>query len=125
MAKFIITQKKKDEFVFNLVASNGTVLGTSKIYRSVKSAQNGIESVRFNRNAPMEDQTVADIQVSSCPKWELYEGERGEFRFRLKAMNGDITLSSEEYVTKANAKKAIESIRKSLEEAPVEIKDKK
>ncbi|MBQ4412251.1 MAG: YegP family protein, partial [Candidatus Methanomethylophilus sp.] len=35
MAKFVVNPtKKKDGFVFSLVASNGAVIGTSQTYRS-------------------------------------------------------------------------------------------
>ena len=62
MGKFII-KKKKNEFVFNLTARNGDVIGTSKTYRSVKSAENGIESVIFNRNSQIEDQTLEEFET--------------------------------------------------------------
>ena len=121
MAKFVVNPtKKKDGFFFNLVASNGVIIGTSPTYRSSKSAQNGIESVRFNRNARIEDQTVAGYEVLTNPKYELYDDAEG-FRFRLKAMNGDVVFTSQSYASKSNAKNGIESIRKHAEEAKVEI----
>ncbi|TQL44977.1 hypothetical protein FB562_2386 [Homoserinimonas aerilata] len=53
-------------------------------------------------------------------KFELYTDKGGEFRFRLKAGNGEvIALSSEGYTTKAAAKNGIESIRKNAPDAPV------
>ena len=125
MAKFVVNPtKKKDGFVFSLVASNGVVIGTSQTYRSSKSAQNGIESVRFNRNARIEDQTIDGYEILTNPKYEVYKDEAGEFRFRLKAMNGDVVFSSEGYSSKSNAKNGIESIRKYAEEAKVEVLDK-
>ncbi|MBX3311450.1 MAG: DUF1508 domain-containing protein [Microbacteriaceae bacterium] len=46
-------------------------------------------------------------------KWELYTDKGGEYRFRLKASNGQvIALASEGYTTKAAALNGIESIRK-------------
>ena len=46
-------------------------------------------------------------------KWELYTDNGGEYRFRLKASNGQvIALASEGYTTKAAALNGIESIRK-------------
>lgn len=46
-------------------------------------------------------------------KWELYTDKGGEYRFRLKAGNGEvIALSSEGYKSKASALNGIESIRK-------------
>ena len=37
-------------------------------------------------------------------KFELYKDKGGEFRFRLKAGNGQIILASEGYKTKTSAK---------------------
>ncbi len=46
-------------------------------------------------------------------KFELYKDKSGEFRFRLKAGNGEvIATSSESYKTKAGALNGIESIKK-------------
>ena len=53
-------------------------------------------------------------------KFELYEDKAGEYRFRLKAGNGEvIALASEGYSSKASALKGIESVRKNAPEAPV------
>ncbi len=45
-------------------------------------------------------------------KFELYKDKAGEFRFRLKAGNGEIILASEGYKQKASAENGIESVRK-------------
>ena len=45
-------------------------------------------------------------------KFELYKDKGGEFRFRLKAGNGEIILASEGYTSKANASNGIESVQK-------------
>lgn len=45
-------------------------------------------------------------------KFELYTDKAGEFRFRLKAGNGEIILASEGYKQKASAMNGIESVRK-------------
>lgn len=45
-------------------------------------------------------------------KFELYKDKRGEFRFRLKATNGQIILASESYKAKPSAKNGIESVKK-------------
>lgn len=43
-------------------------------------------------------------------KFELYKDKAGEFRFRLKAGNGEIIGASEGYTTKENALKGIKSV---------------
>ncbi len=46
-------------------------------------------------------------------KFEVYQsGKKDEFRFRLKADNGETILSSEGYTTKASCLNGIESVKK-------------
>ena len=45
-------------------------------------------------------------------KFECYKDKAGEFRFRLKAGNGEIILSSEGYSSKASCDNGIESVKK-------------
>ncbi|SLN18284.1 tryptophanyl-tRNA synthetase [Roseovarius albus] len=57
-------------------------------------------------------------------KFELYTDNAGEFRFRLKAGNGENILASEGYKQKASAENGIESVRKnSGEDARYERKE--
>jgi len=44
-------------------------------------------------------------------KFEIYNDKSGEFRFRLKADNGQNILASEGYTTKTNCLNGIESVR--------------
>lgn len=45
-------------------------------------------------------------------KFELYKDKKGEFRFRLKAGNGEIILASEGYKDRSGAMNGIESVKK-------------
>jgi hypothetical protein len=45
-------------------------------------------------------------------KFELYKDKKGEFRFRLKAGNGEIILASESYKDRAGATNGIDSVKK-------------
>jgi uncharacterized protein YegP (UPF0339 family) len=45
-------------------------------------------------------------------KFEVYKDKGGEFRFRLKAANGQNILSSEGYKTKASCMNGVESVKK-------------
>lgn len=45
-------------------------------------------------------------------KFELYKDKAGEFRFRLKAGNGENILASEGYKEKASAENGIASVKK-------------
>ena len=55
-------------------------------------------------------------------KFELYTDKSGEYRFRLKAGNGEvIALSSEGYSSKASALNGIDSIRRNADAEVVEV----
>ena len=45
-------------------------------------------------------------------KFELYKDKAGQYRFRLKAGNGEIVLSSEGYASKSSAKNGVKSVQK-------------
>ena len=118
--KFVIITAKNGEFTFNLKASNGEVILTaSETYPTKGACENGIASVKKNAGVPVEDQTRAENQTH--PKYELYKDKGGEFRFRLKAANGEIIGKSEGYKAKASAKKGIASIAKNAPDAPIVV----
>jgi len=52
-------------------------------------------------------------------KFEVYKDARGEYRFRLKAANGEIIATGEGYKSKASALNGIESVKKNAPDAPV------
>jgi len=59
-------------------------------------------------------------------KFELYTDKAGEFRFRLKAGNGQVILASEGYSAKAGAMNGIESVKKNApDDARFERKESK
>lgn len=52
-------------------------------------------------------------------KFTIYKDAAGEFRFRIKAANGNILASSQGYNQKQSAKEAIASIQKNSPGAEV------
>ena len=59
-------------------------------------------------------------------KFEVYKDKRGEFRFRLKASNGQNILASEGYTSKSSCMNGIESVMKNAaEESRFEKKETK
>ncbi len=122
MGKYVIKQTKTGAFRFNLKAGNGEIIGTSENYSALKSCENGIASV--TKNAPaaaIEDQTVEGFAKEKHPKFEIYLDKAGEFRFRLKASNGEPILASEGYKSKAGCKNGIESVRKNADSETVNL----
>lgn len=119
--KFEINPTKNGGYRFALKASNGQTISTSQVYKTLVTCKKGIASVKVNALAHVEDQTVAAEEVVTLknPKYEIYTDKAGEFRFRLRAKNGQIILSSEGYGTRANCKNGIESIGKNAPEGAV------
>jgi uncharacterized protein YegP (UPF0339 family) len=117
MGKFVVKEVKTG-FKFDLKAGNGEVIATSEVYTAEKTCLNGIESVRKNAvEAKLEDQTIEGFETVTNPKFEVYEDKAGEFRFRLKARNGEIIATSEGYKAKASCLNGIESVRKNAPDA--------
>ena len=50
-------------------------------------------------------------------KFELYQDKAGEYRFRLKASNGETIGASEGYKAKASASNGIDSVKKNSKDA--------
>ena len=122
MGKFVVSEAKTG-FKFNLKAGNGEIIGTSQVYTTEASALKGCESVKKACVADIEDQTVAGFATVKNPKFEVYQDKAGEFRFRLKASNGEIILTGEGYKAKASCMNGIASIKKNAPEAEV-VKEK-
>lgn len=45
-------------------------------------------------------------------KFELYKTPKGDFRFRLKASNGETILTSQNYKSRSGVRNGVESVRK-------------
>ena len=118
MGKFVIKETKSG-VKFDLKAGNGEVIATSEVYTTLAACKNGIESVRKNSVGEIEDQTVEGFETVKNPKFEVYTDKAGEFRFRLKARNGEIIATSEGYKAKTSCMNGIESVKKNAPEAAV------
>jgi uncharacterized protein YegP (UPF0339 family) len=118
MGKFEVKEVKSG-IKFNLKAGNGEIIAVSEVYTTENACMNGIESVRKSCLGEVEDQTVPGFEAKKHPKFEVYKDNAGEFRFRLKAKNGEIIATGESYKAKASCLKGIESIKKNAPEAPV------
>ena len=53
-------------------------------------------------------------------KFEVYQDKRGEYRFRLKASNGQVIATGEAYKSKKSCMNGIESIRKNAPDAKLD-----
>ena len=52
-------------------------------------------------------------------KFEVYKDKKGEYRFRLKAANGEIIAIGEGYTNKQGCLNGIESIKKNAPDAEI------
>ena len=119
MGKFVIKQVKTG-LMFTLKANNGQVIATSEVYNSDAACRNGIDSVRRNAPiAPVENQTVEGYQVEKHPKFEVYQDKAGEFRFRLKATNGQIIAVGEGYKQLSGCLNGVESVKTNAPDAEI------
>lgn len=117
MGKFVV-KSTATGLKFDLKAANGETIATSEVYTSEAACLNGVESVRKNAAAAnLEDQTAEDFEKVTHPKFEVYQDKAGEYRFRLKARNGEIIAVSEGYKAKAGCLNGVESVRKNAPEA--------
>jgi uncharacterized protein YegP (UPF0339 family) len=107
--KFEITRDAAKEFRWRLKAANGKILATSgQGYKAKADCRNGIKRIQ-------ED--VASGKL----KFELYKDKAMEYRWRLKAANGQIIgASSEGYKAQRDADHAIDLIKKGAAKAAVE-----
>lgn len=115
MGKYVV-KKTKTGIKFDLKAGNGEVIANSEVYTSKGACMKGIASVKANAPvAAVEDQTAEGFEVCKNPKFEVYTDKAGEFRFRLKAKNGQIIVTGEGYKAKKSCFNGIESIRKNAD----------
>ena len=119
MGKFVI-RKTNTGIKFDLKAGNGEVIATSEVYSSEDACRNGIASVKNNAPvAEIEDQTAATVETKKNPKFEVYTDKAGEFRFRLKATNGQVIAVSEGYKAMASCENGIASVKKNAPDADI------
>ena len=119
MGKFVIRETNTG-VKFDLKAGNGEVIATSEVYTTEAACKNGIASVQ--KNAPVanvENQTVEGYAAEKHPKFEVYTDKAGEYRFRLKATNGQVIAVSEGYKALAGCMNGIESVKKNAVDAEI------
>ncbi len=116
----IVIKKTNTGFNFHVKAANGATIATGEVYKELDACRNGVQSVINNgATANVEDQTVENFEEQKHPKFELYKDKSEQFRFRLKARNGEVIAVSEAYTTKANCKNGIASVMKNVVDAQI------
>jgi uncharacterized protein YegP (UPF0339 family) len=100
--KFEMYKDAKEEFRWRLKGPDGKVLATGgQGYKGKADCKRGIEII----------QEASDPKSRSA--FEVYEDAKKQYRWRLKASNGQVVASSAEgYKTKSDAESAIEMVKK-------------
>jgi hypothetical protein len=104
--KFELYKDKKGEYRFRLKASNGQIILVSEAYKARGSAEKGIESVQNN--------------ASTDGRYERKETKGSKYMFNLKATNGQVIGTSEQYESEASREAGIESVKKNAPDASVD-----
>lgn len=102
-SKFVLSQAKNGQFMFNLKAGNGETILTSELYTGKDGARGGIESVRKN----------AGIEA----RYERRTSSNGNPYFVLKAGNGEEIGRSETYSSTGAMEDGIQSVMKNAPDA--------
>ena len=119
MGKFVVKETKTG-IKFDLKAGNGEVILSSEVYKSEAACMKGVASVMKNSVGEIEDLTVEPVETKKHPKFQIYLDKKGEYRFRLKATNGQIIGTGEGYKARAGVENGIASIKKNAPEAKIE-----
>ncbi len=120
--RFEYRKTDKGNYVYKLYAANHKVIATNGgTYSSLSALKAGINSVIKNAKiAPIEDQTLINVEEQKCPKWIIFQDARGEFRFRLLAANGEVVCTPNDgYLSKDACKVGMKSIANTAANADV------
>jgi uncharacterized protein YegP (UPF0339 family) len=104
---FEIYKDKGDEFRWRLKTADEILAVPEDAYKGLSGAKDAVENIKKNANNK---------------KWktEVYKDEGKKFRWRLKAANGAVMArSSKGYDDEAEAKKALDVVRKGAKSAAV------
>jgi uncharacterized protein YegP (UPF0339 family) len=98
---------QKEGHRWRLKSSNGQVIATSgQGYKDIRDCKNGIDRIKKDAATKL--------------KFETYEDKAKEYRWRLKATNGQIIATSGQgYKEKRSCEHAIDVIKKGAEKAKV------
>ena len=119
MGKYLV-KSVRTGYCFSLASSNGKVLGTSEVYTTKAACFTGADSVRRNASLAALEDLTGECAGFKCPRFELYAGRDGLYRFRLRAKNGEIILASGSYTRRSNCRHGVESVRRNADSPVLE-----
>jgi uncharacterized protein len=110
--KFQVYKDAAGKTRFRLRANNNQIIAVGEAYEQHSSCINGIKSIQRNCNAEIEDLTTDGKKIPN-PKYQVFTDKKGEFRFHLKAKNGEIIAQGEGYKTKLSCIDGIKVVKNS------------
>jgi len=120
LPKFQVYKDAANKCRFRILADNNKIVAVGEAYEQHAGCVNGVKSIQKNCNAAIEDTTIEGAPKIPNPKYEVYKDKTSQFRFRLKASNGQIIAESESYETKEACLNGVDVVRKSCD---AEIED--
>jgi DNA-binding protein Alba len=118
--KFQVYKDASGKFRFRLQIDDGEIIAVGEAYEQHSSCLNGIKSIQKNCNSEIEDLTIEGEPKLSNPKYQIFKDASSEFRFHLKAANGEIIAESGSCSTKEDCLRTIDVIKNSCK---AEIED--
>lgn len=103
---YALTKNTDGRFLFNLKSDNGEKILTSQSYEAKQGAQDGIESVR----------SIAKVDA----QFDRMASKDDKPYFVLKATNGEVIGTSQQYSSPSAMEKGIQSV---MENAPAATVD--
>ncbi len=115
---FELYRDDAEEYRWRLRHDNGRIVAAAaRGFSSKSAATDGIEAVRTHVGP-------ADYLAFDPAAFEVYEDAAGEYRWRLVHRNGRILADSGEgYVSRSNARRAVETVAETAGEAAVDADD--
>ncbi len=104
--RFELYKDKQDEYRWRLKADDKNLATSGQGYKAKADCTHAIDRIKSD----------ADTKL----KFEVYEDKKKEYRFRIKAANGQVIgASSEGYKDRAEADKVVDEIKKGARDAEV------
>jgi uncharacterized protein len=113
--KFQVYKDTAGKTRFRLLADNNKIVAVGEAYEKHAGCLKGIGSVQKNCNSAIEDLTIDDNPKLPNPKYEIYKDAAGEFRFKLRASNGEIIAQGEGYESKEDCLNGINVVKESFD----------
>jgi len=110
--KYQVYQDVGGKYRFRLRAGNNKIVVVSEGYDQHMGCMNGVKSVQKNCNAAIEDTTIKGTAIPN-PKFQVFSDNKGEFRFRLNASNGETIAASEGYQAKEGCLNGVAAVKSS------------